>query len=177
MNLSTSLTKSEIEDFIAKSLDEWEMEYDAINATSYTDQMLNDRLNITVRKQINGQMEKFMIELGLPLPEDINHIHTELAQTARKLVETIRDELVTEIKVSGTAIQFSPYDGGWIECKRCGEKVGLYSLTNPSPNPYEIQGFLQRLSEGDREILKLYMLGALRNYCKCDFGKRNMYAY
>lgn len=193
-NTTDALTEAHVENFISDAMSEEGIEPYNIAVRSWTDDAFGEMqtMGIEAMKYINGVGEKVRVSISLP-PEDMkdaDKFQKELSVAAKDLVSHFESMMVDEVEISGTRLKFCSADGGWAECLRCGERVKLDNvarngfvmgteaeLSHPSPTPYDTRKFLKRLDEGETEMLKLYLFGALRNRCHCDYGKQSDYVH
>lgn len=173
-----------LKQMLCESLDENDFEPDSVDVMVSSSRL--DNIIFVVGKYIDGEMVRIKYALGHTVNSTTNNnmLAKEVANIARVIVEDFRERLITTIKLSGTRVQVSEYSGGWAKCDRCGEEITLLELqqptpimegaelSNPEPQPYNTHGVSRRLDDAQQMVLRLYLLGALRNRCCCDFGKR-----
>lgn len=186
-----TLMEDTLREFFIDAMGEEGVEPDTVETAHWQDTVFDDRnYIIRVGKQINGEMKefKFAISLTPALTSDSNRLQQEIATAARNIAQEVEDRIIDTIEVGDSYLRFCATDGGWVECVQCGKRLSLRELvrdgpafsaeaefSHPSPTPYDIESFLRRLDSGEQEVLKLYMLGALRKQCRCEFGRDNMY--
>lgn len=185
--------QEEIEYFVDTALAEEGVMVDSIEVDSWENRA-NTTVAICVDKQINTEVRRVRKKISFSMIDptstrDVDHLRKQLATLAREIAKEFEDVMVTSLDVCGTTLDFCPAEGGWAACKGCGKQVSLSDtmmslgfateaeLSNPSPTPYSVERFLQKLDSADKEVLKLYLFGSLRRVCTCDFGKRSDYLH
>jgi len=179
------VVEDDTEEIFYNAMMEEGVEPDSVESQQY-ETMDQTNLLFKAGKYINGEMKQAQTAVSLSpqaMVNDPERIHQEIALGAREVAKHFHDLRIDDIAVCGTRLRFCSDDGGWVKCGRCDERVDLADLTfraptfsaeaeftNPSPSPYDIQNFLQRLDSAEQEVLKLYLLGALRRRCRCEFG-------
>lgn len=179
------LTEDDTSAFLESAIAEEGIEPDFVEVQSYEDDPFGGKSNLLLiaGKDINGETMKAQAVVNVSLENNPDVIRQEIALSARNLAEYFYDEMIDTVEVGGSRIKFCSAEGGWVECQECGHQVTLADTTmnaatfsadaefsNPSPTPYDIQNFLRRLDSGETEVLKLYLLGALRRQCRCEFS-------
>lgn len=165
------------------------VEVDSIETAHWQDDAFGtgEQFAVRVSKRINGEQKEyqFSIDATSLTANNPDRLQQEMATAARNIAHEMEDAMVDTIETCGTRLRFCAAEGGWVECDRCDTRVSLAEVTrgslgftmeaelsHPAPTPYDVQDFLRRLDSDEQEVLKLYLLGALRNECRCDFGKR-----
>lgn len=185
------LTEDDLRLFFREAMAEEGIQPDSIETAYWEDDAFNNaKYAVRVSKRINGEPKdfQFSIDTSSVVAQNPDRLRQEMATAAHNIAHEMEDAMVDTIETCGTRLRFCAAEGGWVECDRCDERVSLSELqfgglgfaseaelSHPAPTPYDIEHFLRRLGSGEQEVLKLYLLGALRNHCKCDFGKRSMY--
>lgn len=175
-----------VDSYLRQALSEEGVSLDSIDVTMWETNGMTTELAIVAEKYIGGELRQLGYTMVIDSHEDIDDtIRQQVATAAREIRSELSTEMIDTIRVAGTRLRFCASDGGWVECDRCGERLYLEQvqndtwtamkeaaeISNPSPSPYNIRNFLRRLKAHQREILKLYLLGALRNHCTCSYGK------
>lgn len=177
---------TDIEQYFHQAMLSEGIEPDRVQISTYCqDQFTNEKLLIQVGKEINGELRTIKTGLTVSASAPTDRIRNQLAMAAHDAAVEFEDAMVEMIETCGTRLRFCAAEGGWVECEFCGTRVTLTGmkhgrlgftddaeLSHPAPTPYDIQRFLRKLDDGQQEVLKLYLLGALRNDCSCGFGKR-----
>lgn len=190
-NTTDILTEDTLRTFFRDAMHEEGVKPDSVETVHWQDDAFgNEKYAVRVSKRINGEPKdfQFTIDATSLTANNPDRLQQEMAMAARNIAHELEDAMIDTIEVCGTRLKFCAAEGGWAECARCDERISLSELqfghlgfaseaelSNPAPTPYDIQNFLKRLDNGEQEVLKLYLLGALRNHCSCEFGKRGPY--
>jgi hypothetical protein len=146
----------------------------------------SDEFNDTfyVSKNVNGETMTFTTSI------DNNYLgkYTEekrIAIAARGVVDKFEEKLTESFEWQGRRIEVMPYDEPEGRCANCGTVVELPSeptlfpdsaeLSAPQPTPVEEQTVLDSLNDHSRVVLKMYLIGKLREKCEqyCPNSKYN----
>lgn len=184
-----TFTVNDAESLFADALKSEGLSVDSIEAVSYSDDSgFEHKVLFHVTKDINGDVYKTRCGFSLAhremqLDDAKFVIREKIARVARAVREEIEAQMLERINLRCTTVEVCTAEGGWAKCKRCGEKVTLdefsrgagwlseAELSNPTPTPYDTRNFLRKLTRGQKEVLRLYLIGALRTRCNCEFGK------
>jgi hypothetical protein len=181
------VTSAETQRFLEETMAEHGVEPDGV--TIYTEESMkpsrNSTMTIMAKKEINGEMLKAQTVISTTDQHDADKVQSEIALAGRKLASYFEEEMYHYIDIANTRLEVCSAQGGWARCTTCDREVALTDLvremttfeasaefSNPSPSPYDIQDFLQKVDESSEEVLKFYLLGALRKHCHCGFGHR-----
>lgn len=108
-----------------------------------------------------------------------------MAIAARAAAQEFHDKLTESFEWNGRRIIVRPYDEPEASCADCGATVELPShnrmfahsaeLSAPQPCPVEEQTVLESLDDHSRVLLKMYLMGKLRERCEsyCPNSKYN----
>lgn len=190
-SVADAVEADDIEGYFFSAMVEEGVEPDSVEVVSWEQKTTTTaEVIIYTTKYISGEPYSNKVAVTMPNAVDKtqDHLRQQVATMAREVAESIRSEMTEHINVCGTQLTFCIDDGGWAKCEVCDEEVALHNVlkdgcifkksaefSHPAPSPYDIQTFLQRLDEGDRELLKYYLFGALRERCHCNFGKREIF--
>jgi hypothetical protein len=103
-----------------------------------------------------------------------------IAMAARNVSDKFQEFLTERFEWGGRCVEVLPYDEPEARCAVCGARVELpprsklfaqsAELSAPHPTPVEEQTVLDSLDDHSRVLLKMFLLGKLREACKpyCD---------
>lgn len=140
---------------------------------------------LTLSKEIGENTFNHNISFNRINPN--NKIHKELALEAKKAADNIEKNLSDYYEWDGHCSKVSVYDGGWAECRVCGEKVETppqkvsrafkvdAELSTPNPLPKEPNNYVNGMSANQEVLLRMYLLGRLRDHCSTDCPNSNEY--
>ena len=128
-----------------------------------------------VSKDVAGEIMTFTTAI------DNNYIGSyseekRIAIAARGVAEKFEDELTETFDWNGRHIRLQPYDEPEATCGSCGTTVELpprtmmfaksAELSAPQPMPVEDKTVLDSLDDHSRVLLKMYLIGKLREECE-----------
>jgi len=100
----------------------------------------------------------------------------QLAIAARSARQYFDEYLTETLDWNGRHIKLRPYDEPEASCGNCGATVELPSrnrmfahtaeLSAPQPHPVEDTTVLESLDDHSRVVLKMYLVGKLREHCE-----------
>ena len=108
-----------------------------------------------------------------------------MALEAREAAQQFNDWLTESFQWNGRRIELRPYDEPEAHCCNCSTTVELpersaifaqsAELSAPQPMPVEEQTVLESLDDHSRVLLKMYLMGKLREECDsyCPNSKRH----
>lgn len=165
----------EPEQFLSQALDDAGVDAEVFsqrNAETASEQLL-------VEKDI-GQ-KKLTYRVGITdhelLFDDWDTIQKKLAIEAKHIKREFEEHLVSTFEWSDRVARVSLYDGAWAECQYCNSRVrapkatyltNSCELSTPVPVERDMSYALQEMSEHDKRVLELYLLGLLRRECDRD---------
>lgn len=183
-DLSEPLVEDDVIDHLHESMIEEGVEPHSISV-DVTPQPFGDNYEIifTVMKVVSGSNIKtrFRISLSDKELQDSTFMRNNIAMSAKKVADYFREEMREEVSVGNTVLEFTLEEYGKASCKSCGATVNFRELrdnsmfgfaesSNPKPQHYNMGEEIMNLNRGQEELLKLYLFGALRYKCQCDFG-------
>lgn len=130
---------------------------------------------LTVRKQAGGQVLSYRISLDMTQPSTGSH--KQIALRAKEAANALKEKLIDSYEWDGRCSQISVYEGGWAECRLCGEEVEVppqrvapaftadAEFTTPHPLPKEPDNYVSDMSGHQEVLLRMYLLGRLRDHC------------
>lgn len=130
-----------------------------------------------VTKRIGAERLTYTVRLS---PEALtrssdDEIRKQLAMYAKEIKSRFEQAMTESFDWDDRKVITSVYDGGWAECRRCGERVQsphtsyiAHSSDSSSAMPVtRAMGYeLDRMGELKQEIFKMYLIGRLRYRCK-----------
>lgn len=155
-------------------------EYGVENAIVHqTDEVFGDTFYIT--KNIGE--ENLCYQTTITNHHSDDELRQQIAYEAQHIAQEFNEHMMDEIQWGDCRppIRVSPYDGGWAECTRCGNKVDAplfdshvhfqrdAELTNPHPHPVESIG------EDMHAALKMYLLGLVKEECETACPNSNCF--
>lgn len=140
---------------------------------------------LTVRKQTGDLVLDYRVSLDMTPPS--TESHKEIALRAEEAARAINKKMVNSYEWDERCSQLSVYEGGWAECRLCGEEVETppqrvapaftadAELTTPQPLPKEPDNYVSGMSGHQEVLLRMYLLGRLREHCppECSNSKYN----
>lgn len=127
-----------------------------------------------VSKRIGDRKLSYKVAVANPSDNNIQSIQKNLAQRAESVVNIFKEEITTRYSIGRREISVTPYDGGWAECKICGESVEAprasymvsgKELSTPKPIMREMSHAVSEMSDTQLIAFKLYLVGLLQRSC------------
>ncbi len=111
----------------------------------------------------------------------------EVAPKARKVASEIEQRIIDLYKWDDGHYNISVYDGGWAECVHCGERIQASlqhvaraftedaELMTPHPVPKEPNNLVGSMSDYQKVLFRMYLIGRLRDNCstQCPHSNHN----
>jgi len=99
-----------------------------------------------------------------------------MALAARTVADKFQEQLTETFEWNGRCVDIRPYDEPEASCRNCGATVALpprgaifaksAELSAPQPMPVEDETVLESLDDHSRVLLKMYLMGKLREQCE-----------
>lgn len=131
-----------------------------------------------VTKRLGDESLSYKVDIdktGLDLHGERDVLRSIIAQRAREVKKAFDEELSEKILVNECSIIISPYNGGWAECRRCGERIEgelrrsgsihMAEQSFPQPDYSFDRKPLENPAKSTRLLLRLYLVGKLRRAC------------
>lgn len=130
-----------------------------------------------VSKNIAGETITYTTSVSETIQAYSNDDREKQLAIAARSAEQYFDEYLTErLNWNGRHITLRPYDEPEASCGNCGATVKLPSrnrmfahtaeLSAPQPHPVEDETVLESLDDHSRVVLKMYLIGKLREECE-----------
>lgn len=148
----------------------------AHSTTAYTDEFY-------VRKVVGDEQLAFNVSFDFDtLNDNPDVIRKKIANRAEEVARAFRDNLLDIFDWGGRTVHVCIKGDTWAQCQHCDTKVRLPrvpqtvfsdagEITCPNPLPRRTNSAHDALSGRERQLLKLYLLGLLRQ--NCDYDCRN----
>jgi hypothetical protein len=109
----------------------------------------------------------------------------QVAPKAREAASAIEQRITDSYKWDDGYYNVSVYDGGWAECVHCGERVQASpqhvsraftedaELMTPHPVPKEPDNIVSSMSDYQKVLFRMYLIGRLRDNCQTQCPNSN----
>jgi hypothetical protein len=129
-----------------------------------------------VSKEIAGETITYSTNVSHSIQNaDNNSAEKQIAMAARNVAQQFENHLTETFKWNKRCVDVLPYDEPEARCRNCGASVELpprgsifaqsAELSAPQPMPVEEQTVLESLDDHSRVLLKMYLMGKLREEC------------
>ena len=134
----------------------------------------------TVMKPVGDETLSYRTSINTRINTTDEQIKKEIVHHARNVAGEFEEYLTDTFEWGdGRRATVSVHEGGWAKCEHCGNEVEipqvpqmLFSedaeLSTPQPLPCDRESILNNLDDGSLLLLKMYLIGRLRERCAWD---------
>lgn len=142
------------------------------------DDPINDHFH--VMKPIGDERLTYTTSINTRINTTPDEVRKQIVAEAREVARQFEEYLTDTFEWGeGRRVTVSAHEGGWAKCERCGNKVDVpqfpgmvftedAELSTPQPFPRDRESVLQNLDDQSRLLLKMYLIGRLRQTCGYD---------
>lgn len=161
-------------EFFRQSLDEQGLDAEITHESNG----LTDTFHVS--KEIAGEQVTYSTTVSTT-PHDSTE--KSMALSARNIADKFHEYMTDTFVWDGRRVEVSPYNEPEARCSVCGATVELppkssiftrsAELSSPQPTPIDEQTVLESLDDYSRVLLKVYLIGRLRDTCDVSCPNSN----
>jgi hypothetical protein len=134
-----------------------------------------------IAKPIGDEKLTYTTTVNTRINTTEDEIRKEIVREARTVAQQFEEYLTDTFEWGkGRRVTVSAFEDGWAECGRCGNKIDIpdaanpvqfvedAELSTPQPFPRDRESVLNNMDDGSRLLLKMYLIGRLRERCGYD---------